>query len=46
MALVTPNQPIHPKVDERISVKVEGQLPQFVKEDHATFVAFLEAYYE
>ena len=46
MALVTPNQPIHPKFDERISVKVEGQLPQFVKEDHATFVAFLEAYYE
>lgn len=46
MALVTPNQPIHPSFDERISVKVEGQLPQFVKEDHATFVAFLEAYYE
>lgn len=46
MALVTPNQPIHPKFDERVSVKVEGQLPQFVKEDHATFVAFLEAYYE
>ena len=46
MALVTPNQPIHPSFDERISVKVEGQLPQFVKEDHATFVAFLEAQYE
>lgn len=46
MSLVTPNQPIHPVFDERISVKVEGQLPQFVKEDHATFVAFLEAYYE
>jgi len=46
MALVTPNQPIHPAFHERISVKVEGQLPQFVKEDHATFVAFLEAYYE
>ena len=46
MALVTPNQPIHPSFDERISVKVEGQLPQFVKEDHATFIAFLEAYYE
>ena len=46
MALVTPNQPIHPSFDERVSVKVEGQLPQFVKEDHPTFVAFLEAYYE
>ena len=46
MATVNPNQPIHPKFDERISVRVEGQLPQFVKEDHATFVAFLEAYYE
>ena len=46
MAKVNPNQPIHPKFDERISVKVEGQLPQFVKEDHKTFVAFMEAYYE
>ena len=46
MALVTPNQPIHPTLDERISVKVEGQLPAFVKEDHETFVAFMEAYYE
>ena len=46
MALVNPNQPIHPKFHERISVKVEGQLPQFVKEDHSTFVAFMEAYYE
>ena len=41
-----PNTPIHPSFDERISVLVEGQLPQFVKEDHTTFVAFLEAYYE
>lgn len=46
MAVVSPNQPIHPTLDERISVKVEGQLPAFVKQDHATFVAFLEAYYE
>lgn len=46
MALVTPNQPIHPTLDERISVKVEGQLPDFVKQDHPTFIAFLEAYYE
>ena len=41
-----PNTPIHPAFHERISVRVEGQLPQFVKQDHATFVAFLEAYYE
>ncbi len=41
-----PNTPIHPSFDERISVRVEGQLPQFVKQDHPTFVAFLEAYYE
>tara|TARA_B100001971_G_scaffold3715_1_gene3044 strand:- start:141 stop:2096 length:1956 start_codon:yes stop_codon:yes gene_type:complete len=41
-----PNTPIHPSFDERISVRVEGQLPDFVKQDHATFVAFLEAYYE
>ena len=46
MALVSPNQPIHPKLDERISVKVEGQLPNFVKQSHGTFIAFLEAYYE
>ena len=46
MALVTPNQPIHPTYDERISVRVEGQLPAFVKQDHETFVAFMEAYYE
>ena len=41
-----PNTPIHPSFDERISVQIEGQLPDFVKQDHATFVAFLEAYYE
>ena len=41
-----PNLPIHPSFHERISVLVEGQLPDFVKQDHATFVAFLEAYYE
>ena len=46
MATVSPNQPIHTLLDERISVKVEGQLPDFVKQDHATFVSFLEAYYE
>ena len=46
MALVNPNQPIHPSFDDRVSVKVEGQLPAFVKQDHTTFVAFMEAYYE
>ena len=46
MATVSPNHPIHPSCHERISVRVEGQLPDFVKQDHATFVAFLEAYYE
>ena len=46
MGTVNPNQPIHPALHDRISVKVEGQLPQFVKQDHETFVAFMEAYYE
>ena len=46
MAKATPNHPIHPSFDERVSVKVENQLPDFVKQDHPTFVAFLEAYYE
>jgi len=46
MAKATPNQPLHPDFDERVSVKVEGQLPDFVTRDHPTFVAFLEAYYE
>ena len=41
-----PNTPIHPSFHERISVRVAGQLPDFVKQDHPTFVAFLEAYYE
>ena len=44
--LVKPNHPIHPDLHEKISVKVQGQLPQFVKEDHETFVSFMEAYYE
>ena len=30
----------------KISSIVESQLPDFVREDHASFVAFLEAYYE
>ena len=28
MAVVSPNQPIHPTLDERISVKVEGALKE------------------
>ena len=43
---VYPNQPLHPSFDERVSVRVEGQLPNFVTRDHPTFIAFLEAYYE
>ena len=43
---VYPNAPVHPLLHERVSVKVEGQLPEFVKQDHPTFVAFLAAYYE
>ena len=46
MTTVKPNHPIHPDFHERISVKVAGQLPSFVKQDHETFVAFMEAYYE
>ena len=46
MTTVNPNHPIHPKFHERISAKVEGQLPAFVKEDHQLFVDFMEAYYE
>ena len=46
MATVNPNHPVHPNFDDRISVKVQGQLPAFVKQDHATFIAFMEAYYE
>lgn len=46
MTIATPNQPIHPSFDERVSIKVENQLPDFVKQDHTTFVSFLEAYYE
>ena len=29
-----------------LSSLVASQLPEFVREDHQTFVAFLEAYYE
>ena len=46
MAKATPNQPVHPSFDERVSVKVGNQLPDFVVQDHPTFIAFMEAYYE
>ena len=32
--------------NNKISTVVSGQLPEFVRADHPTFVAFLEAYYE
>lgn len=34
------------RIKERISTLVPNQLPEFVRSDYATFVAFLEAYYE
>ena len=46
MAKVNPNQPFHPTFDERISVKVENQLPAFITQDHPTFISFMQAYYE
>ena len=33
-------------ITKKISAIVERQLPGFVRQDHPTFVAFLEAYYE
>lgn len=32
--------------NNKISTVVSGQLPEFVRADHPTFVAFLQAYYE
>ena len=32
--------------NNKISTVVSNQLPEFVRADHPTFVAFLEAYYE
>jgi len=46
MPTVKSNHPVHPQFHERISVRVGGQLPQFIKQDHETFVSFMEAYYE
>ena len=46
MSTVTPNQPIHPPYEDKVSLKVESQLPDFVKKDHETFVSFMEAYFE
>ena len=46
MSTVTPNHPIHPPYEDKVSLKVESQLPDFVKKDHETFVSFMEAYFE
>jgi len=32
--------------DQATSLLISGQLPEFVREEHPTFIAFLEAYYE
>lgn len=34
------------EIRPKLSSLVAGQLPEFIREDHQTFVAFLEAYYE
>jgi len=34
------------RIKEKISTLVSSQLPEFVRTDYTTFVAFLEAYYE
>lgn len=33
-------------VDNKISLLVNNQLPEFIREDYQTFVSFIEAYYE
>ena len=33
-------------MDQKISLLVEGQVPEFVREEYPLFVTFLEAYYE
>src|SRR6187549_2758295 len=32
--------------NNKISLHISSQLPEFVREDHPTFIAFLEAYYQ
>ncbi len=34
------------RIKERLSTLVPSQLPEFIRTDYTTFVAFLEAYYE
>jgi len=46
MSTVTPNHPIHPPYEDKVSLRIESQLPDFVKKDHETFVSFMEAYFE
>ena len=36
----------HPENTKYLSVHVPSQLPEFTREDHATFVSFMEAYFE
>lgn len=33
-------------MDEKISLLIEGQVPEFVREEYPLFITFLEAYYE
>lgn len=33
-------------IDNKVSLLVQGQLPEFIREDYQTFVRFIEAYYE
>ena len=33
-------------MDQKTSLLVEGQVPEFVREEYPLFVTFLEAYYE
>jgi hypothetical protein len=33
-------------VDQKTSLLINRQVPEFVREEHPNFIAFLEAYYE
>ena len=34
------------RIKEKLSTLISSQLPEFIRNDYETFVAFLEAYYE
>ena len=36
----------HPENTKYLSIHIPSQLPEFTREDHATFVSFMEAYFE